>query len=174
MHRCELHDEWLSVKYLTFDCTHCTHYARQGFKNFLRKLRGEKLSAPLTSLGGEPDIATVENSQGNELALMETENQGNGQSRNKEGCGGPGGMCCCPCGALKSSADGESKKKMEKVLCTTHVMFILNNMISHIPCLMQLELTLLRIESRLKDTPDHHQEWTVDDASFMVDVDEIE
>ncbi len=43
-----------------------------------------------------------------------------------------------------------------------------------IPCLMQLELTLLRIESRLKDIPDHGEEFAADNMSFMVDVDEIE
>ncbi len=39
---------------------------------------------------------------------------------------------------------------------------------------MQLELTVLRIESRLKDMPDHEEEFAVDNMSFMVDVDEME
>ena len=47
-------------------------------------------------------------------------------------------------------------------------------MISDAPHLMQLELTVLRIESRLKDLPIQGEELDVDKMSFMVDVDEIE
>ena len=47
-------------------------------------------------------------------------------------------------------------------------------MISNAPRLMQLELTVLRIESRLKDLPIQGEELDVDKMSFMVDVDEIE
>jgi len=39
---------------------------------------------------------------------------------------------------------------------------------------IQLELTLLRIESRLKDAHYQGEELDVDRMSFMVDVDEIE
>jgi len=39
---------------------------------------------------------------------------------------------------------------------------------------IQLELTLLRIESRLKDAHYQEEELDVDRMSFMVDVDEIE
>ncbi len=45
---------------------------------------------------------------------------------------------------------------------------------SHALCLEQLELTVLRIESRLKDMPDHGEELAVENMSFMVDVDEME
>ncbi len=72
----------------------------------------------MTTLSADPNPALVENLQSSDLAGGQTEVQENGlQSRSKEGCGGPGGMCCCPCGALKSIADGDSKKKMEKVFC---------------------------------------------------------
>ena len=40
-------------------------------------------------------------------------------------------------------------------------------------CLAQLELTILRIESRLNDVP-VHGEFSLDNMSFMVDIDEIE
>jgi hypothetical protein len=40
--------------------------------------------------------------------------------------------------------------------------------------LMQLELTVLRIESRLKDMPTQGEEFDVENMSFMVDVDEME
>jgi hypothetical protein len=40
--------------------------------------------------------------------------------------------------------------------------------------LMQLELTVLRIESRLKDMPAQGEEFDVENMSFMVDVDEME
>ncbi len=128
----------------------------------------------MTALGSEPDTFNTENLQGSDIAGVQTEVQEDEQSRHKAGCGGPGGMCCCPCGALKGSADGESKKKMEKVLCALDFCIIINNTISHAPCLVQLELTLLRIESRLKDIPNHGEELTVDNMAFMVDVDEIE
>jgi hypothetical protein len=39
---------------------------------------------------------------------------------------------------------------------------------------IQLELTLLRIESRLKDAHYQEEELDVDRMSFMVDIDEIE
>jgi hypothetical protein len=39
---------------------------------------------------------------------------------------------------------------------------------------MQLELTVLRIESRLKDMPTPGGELDVDQMSFMVDIDEME
>ena len=39
---------------------------------------------------------------------------------------------------------------------------------------MQLELTVLRIESRLKDMPPPGGELDVDQMSFMVDIDEME
>ncbi len=74
------------------------------------------MSAPLTHLGGEPDHVQTEHSLDSNIDSGQAEVAENGKSRHKEGCGGPGGMCCCPCGALKSSADGESKKKMEKVV----------------------------------------------------------
>ncbi len=40
--------------------------------------------------------------------------------------------------------------------------------------MIQLELTLLRIESRLKDAHYQEEELDVDRMSFMVDIDEIE
>jgi hypothetical protein len=40
--------------------------------------------------------------------------------------------------------------------------------------LLQLELTVLRIESRLKDSPSRGDELDVDNMSFMVDVDEMD
>jgi hypothetical protein len=39
---------------------------------------------------------------------------------------------------------------------------------------MQLELTVLRIESRLKDLPDRGEDFVPENMSFMVDVDEME
>jgi hypothetical protein len=87
----------------------------QGFKNFLRKLRGEQLTSPLTSLDDAPDVQETEFSPGRDAAEPEQLAVGNGAMKQKEGCGGPGGMCCCPCGALKNSTANESKKKMEKV-----------------------------------------------------------
>jgi hypothetical protein len=92
-------------------------WSSKGFKNFLRKLRGEQLASPLTHLGDEPDHDQIKNLQGSILDSIQDEVVENGKSQHKEGCGGPGGMCCCPCGALKRSADGESKRKMEMVLC---------------------------------------------------------
>ena len=74
------------------------------------------MAAPLAHLGVEPDHVQIEPSQDSNIDGGQAEVAENGKSRHKEGCGGPGGMCCCPCGALKSSADGESKKKMEKVV----------------------------------------------------------
>lgn len=90
-------------------------YLQQGFKNFLRKLRGQQYSAPLTDLNGEPDAAQNDLATGSDNAGIPEFDPDNGALRPKEGCGGPGSMCCCPCGALKRGADGESKIKMEKV-----------------------------------------------------------
>ena len=46
--------------------------------------------------------------------------------------------------------------------------------LSYSPCRVQLELTVLRIESRLKDIPTHGEGLNIDEMSFMVDVDEME
>jgi hypothetical protein len=91
---------------------------RQGFKNFLRKLRGELLSAPLTSLDDATDPAANEHFSDNNPTVEEAFTSENGITVHKKGCGGPGSMCCCPCGALKVGPDGESRKKVEKVVCT--------------------------------------------------------
>ncbi len=45
--------------------------------------------------------------------------------------------------------------------------------LSYSPCRVQLELTVLRIESRLKDIPTG-EGLNIDEMSFMVDVDEME
>ena len=90
----------------------------QGFKNFLRKLKGEQLSAPLTNLDDTADPVENENFSDNNPADKEAITGENGRAVHKNGCGGPGNMCCCPCGALKVGADGESRKKLEKVVCT--------------------------------------------------------
>jgi hypothetical protein len=88
----------------------------QGFKNFLRKLQGEQNAAPLTSLDDEHDAVDSQVLLGSGPENVQVIAAENGTIRQKEGCGGPGSMCCCPCGALKSGAHGESKIKMEKVL----------------------------------------------------------
>ena len=78
-------------------------------------MRGEQESAPLTTLDNELDAGETHFSPESDLADISAVPAENGTTRRKEGCGGPGSMCCCPCGALKSGADGESKIKMEKV-----------------------------------------------------------
>ena len=95
----------------------------QEFKNFLRKLHGEQMAAPLTTLqvpGDESAVDAIEQPGNHPSESVEYVNEKE-EKRQKIGCGGPGLMCCCPCGALKGSADGESKKRMEKVRCAKAV-----------------------------------------------------
>lgn len=78
------------------------------------------MAAPLTSLVPADESAVDEIEQpGNQPFSTESVEYVNEkeEKRQKIGCGGPGNMCCCPCGALKGGADGESKKRMEKVRC---------------------------------------------------------
>jgi hypothetical protein len=87
----------------------------QEFKNFLRKLRGEQMAAPLKTLDVEPNDSAIEELQASDPTEIQDNVNDQEQKTQKDGCGGPGLMCCCPCGALKGGADGESKKRMEKV-----------------------------------------------------------
>ena len=72
----------------------------------------------MTSLDDATDPAANEHFSDNNPAVEEAFTSEYGITVHKKGCGGPGSMCCCPCGALKVGADGESRKKVEKVVCT--------------------------------------------------------
>jgi hypothetical protein len=127
----------------------------------------------LTSGSSRPlsgaDTSAVGNSDANSTAVAK---QGDGAvSSSASGCGGPGGFCCCRCGCPKGGRCSLPH------LPSHHVNYehphILVSAMGERRAIERVELTLLRLESIMKDTgrdeePDALLTFAEDDDSARV------